>query len=272
MARNDIPNGWDKIRQNVQETERLIGQKKYNQSMIKARQTLEYMVKLKCDQAGIVESSLDHMIHELYDGQWISKSTAEHYLQILSIGNKAAREGDNSAYNANQAYHVLSQEIYSFTDADKAAPRPRRSQTQSRQAGSRKKQPSRGGLGLNPADMVKLLVPVVLIVVLVLVIRLLTPDKDPTDETVASIPTTAATTEATTAEAPTEETSAETVSYKTTDTLNVRKEPSTDADRIGKLDPGASVEYIRDHDDFWAVILYNDQEAYVAKQYLTAGE
>ena len=105
-----------------------------------------------------------------------------------------------------------------------------------------------------------------------LVIRLLTPDKDPTDETVASIPTTAATTEATTAEAPTEETSAETVSYKTTDTLNVRKEPSTDADRIGKLDPGASVEYIRDHDDFWAVILYNDQEAYVAKQYLTAGE
>lgn len=191
MAKVDNPGIWEKIQKNVQETERLMGQKKYNQSMIKARQTLEYMVKLKCDQAGIVESSLDHMIHELYDGQWISKSTAEHYLQILSIGNKAAREGDNSAYNANQAYHVLSQEIYSFTDADKAAPRPRRSQTQSRQAGSRKKQPSRGGLGLNPADMVKLLVPVVLIVVLVLVIRLLTPDKDPTDETVASIPTTA---------------------------------------------------------------------------------
>ena len=172
MAKVDNPGIWEKIQKNVQETERLMGQKKYNQSMIKARQTLEYMVKLKCDQAGIVESSLDHMIHELYDGQWISKSTAEHYLQILSIGNKAAREGDNSAYNANQAYHVLSQEIYSFTDADKAAPRPRRSQTQSRQAGSRKKQPSRGGLGLNPADMVKLLVPVVLIVVLVLVIRL----------------------------------------------------------------------------------------------------
>ena len=124
MAKVDNPGIWEKIQKNVQETERLMGQKKYNQSMIKARQTLEYMVKLKCDQAGIVESSLDHMIHELYDGQWISKSTAEHYLQILSIGNKAAREGDNSAYNANQAYHVLSQEIYSFTDADKAAPRP----------------------------------------------------------------------------------------------------------------------------------------------------
>ena len=47
MARNDIPNGWDKIRQNVQETERLMGQKQYNQSMIKAKQTVEYMVKLR---------------------------------------------------------------------------------------------------------------------------------------------------------------------------------------------------------------------------------
>ena len=56
MAKVDNPGIWEKIQKNVQETERLMGQKKYNQSMIKARQTLEYMVKLKCDQAGIVES------------------------------------------------------------------------------------------------------------------------------------------------------------------------------------------------------------------------
>ena len=119
MARSDIPSGWDKIRQNVQETERLMGQKQYNQSMIKARQTVEYMVKLQCDQAGIVESSMDAMIRELYNSGWISKSTAEHYLQIYEIGTKAAKNGDNGAYNANQAYHVLSQEIYSFADNGK---------------------------------------------------------------------------------------------------------------------------------------------------------
>lgn len=123
MARNDIPNGWDKIRQNVQETERLMGQKQYNQSMIKAKQTVEYMVKLQCDQAGIMESSMDSMIRELYNNGWISKSTAEHYLQIYDIGTKAAKGGDNGAYNANQAYHVLSQEIYSFADNGKAPPR-----------------------------------------------------------------------------------------------------------------------------------------------------
>ena len=82
MARTDIPSGWDKIRLNVQETERLMGQKKYNQSMIKAKQTVEYMVKLQCDQAGIMESSMDSMIRELYNNGWIAKSTAEHYLQM----------------------------------------------------------------------------------------------------------------------------------------------------------------------------------------------
>ena len=97
MARNDIPNGWDKIRQNVQETERLMGQKQYNQSMIKAKQTVEYMVKLQCEQAGIMEGSMDSMIHELYNNGWISKSTAEHYLQIYDIGTKAAKNGDNGA-------------------------------------------------------------------------------------------------------------------------------------------------------------------------------
>ena len=42
--------------------------------------------------------------------------------------------------------------------------------------------------------------------------------------------------------------------------------------RIGKLDPGASVTFIKEYDDFWAVIEYNGQEAYVAKQYLTEAE
>ena len=32
------------------------------------------------------------------------------------IGNKAAHEGDANAYSANQAYHMLSQEMYTFAD------------------------------------------------------------------------------------------------------------------------------------------------------------
>lgn len=264
MAKVQMPGIWEKIQQNVQETERLMGQKKYTQSMIKARQTLEYMVKLQCDRAGIVESSTDTMIRELYNGKWISKTTAEHYLQILTIGNKASREGDSSAYNANEAYHVLTQEIHAFSNADGAAS-PRRSAPARK---SRKNQRS----GFSSADLVKLFIPLALIIILIILIRVLSPNKAPTTETAPVIPTEAPTTEAVVTEPETEASTAAAVSYKTTDTLNVRKEPSTEADRIGKLDPGASVTFIKDYDDFWAVIEYNGQEAYVAKQYLTEAE
>ncbi len=278
MAKIDNQGIWDKIQKSVQETERLMGQKKYNLSMIKARQTLEFMVKLQCDKAGIVESDMDTMIRELYGSKSISKSTAEHYLAILAIGNKASEEGDNSAYNANQAYHILSQETYAFVNADKSV-RPQRKPSASRQPSSqsqgqaprrsRQQQPSKSS-GFSTNDLFKLLIPVVLIVILIILLKIFTPDKEPTQETLPSVPTTEAqapeTTPQETTEAPTEATP---VTYKTTTTLNIRSGPSTDHDRIGKFDPDKTVEYLRDHDAEWAVILYNGAEAYVAKEYLT---
>lgn len=290
---------WEQIQKSVQETERLMGQKKYNLSMIKARQTMEFMVKLQCDKAGIVEGAPENMIRELYEGKWISKSTAEHYMQILDLGNKATKDGDNSAYNATQAHHVLTQEIYAFVDADKAKPRrssasrqtsqssggsTRKRQTAtsaaasassasraSRTAGAPKK--SKKSSGIRQEDLLKLLIPIALVIILIFLIKVLTPDKDPTNETT---PAAQITVEKQQTDAAVETTPAETeiapevtVTYKTTTTLNVRSGPSTDTERIGKFDPDKTVEYLRDHDDFWAVILYNGQEAYVAKEYLT---
>lgn len=269
MGKLENPGIWEKIQKSVQETERLMGQKKYNLSMIKARQTLEYMVKLQCDKAGIVESTPETMIQELFKGGWIKKNTAEHYLQLLALGNTATKDGDNSAYNANQAYHILSQEIYAFVDADKNAKQRRSSAPRSKQSKSRK--PSSASKGIPSQDLLKLLIPVGLIVILIIVISIFTPKKDANDETT----TVSATTEAQIPE--TKESEQETeesvsVSYKTTTTLNVRSGPSTDSDRIGKLDPDKNVEFLRDYDDFWAVIMYNDQEAYVAKEYLVPAE
>lgn len=264
MAKMDNPESWEKIQRNVQEAERLMGQKKYNLSIAKTRQTMEFMVKLQCDKAGIVQGPIETMIRELYDGGWISKTTAEHYLQILSIGNKASKDGDNSAINANQAYHILSQEIYSFADADKP-PKTRKSAGNQPNRSRKKREKN----GLNSADLLKLLIPAALILILICVIIIFTPKKTPTSETTEALQTTKETTEALqTTEAPTE-TSSEAVVYKTTTTLNVRKGPSTDSDRIGKLDPGVTVNYTGDYDDSWAIIQYNGQEAYVSKEYLT---
>lgn len=107
---------WEQIHGGVRETERQIGQKNYNLAMVKARQTLEYMVKCLCERYGILEPGLLEMIDALYSAGKISKTTCEHYHKIRTIGNKAIHEGDNSAYNANQAHHLLSQEVYTFAN------------------------------------------------------------------------------------------------------------------------------------------------------------
>ena len=113
---NPGTNSWEKIQSGVRDTERLIGQKKYNMAMIKARQTLEFMVKCLCEKSGVMEGNLIDMIDGLYDDGIISKTTCEHYHKIRTIGNKAIHEEDNSAYNANQAHHLLSQEVYTFAN------------------------------------------------------------------------------------------------------------------------------------------------------------
>lgn len=290
MASSNVNSSWEKIQHGVKDTERLIGQKEYNASMVKARQTLEFMVRLLAERACVVDSGdLMEMIDTLYQNRWISKATCEHYHKIRIIGNKAVHEGDNNAYNANQAYHMLSQEVYTFANDYRNAQRGTRpSRPANRSAGqsgsgrpsanrpasqtqmnrSRKRQPQKRA-GFTIYDLLKLLIPILCIVLLVLVIKLVKPAKDNTDATTTAPVTTEQTQpeEQTTAPA---ETTAPAVVYKTTDVLNVRPAPNTTDARIGQLEAGAAVEYVRDHDEEWAVIMYNGQEAYVAKRFLTA--
>ncbi len=120
MAPSDIANTWANIRQGVKEAELLIGEKKYNLSMVKSRQVLELMVNYLCDNASVSEEDLASSIDELYNSEWISKTTSEHYHKIRMLGNKAVHEGNNNGYDANQAYHLLSQEVYTFANEYKS--------------------------------------------------------------------------------------------------------------------------------------------------------
>lgn len=317
MAMN-FNSSWEQIQQGVKDTERLIRQKDYNASMIKARQTLEFMTRVLMERAGLEdEADLKNMIDILYQERRISKSACEHYHKIRIIGNKAVHEGDNNAYNANQAYHMLSQEIYTFatdnglakrsvTDqrrypltpalfssgpsqegpsaipgSSRSSQRPpsRQNQTGSRsgqrrpassansRSQSRRRTPAHRK-GFTLYDLLKLLVPILCIILLFFVVKLLKPETKPEETTQAPSSVEASMPE-TIPETLAPETSAATV-YKTTDVLNVRPQPSTTADRIGQLNAGVTVDYVRAHDEEWAVILYNGQEAYVASQYLTA--
>ena len=101
------------------------------------------------------------------------------------------------------------------------------------------------------------------IVLLLLVVKFVKPQSQ-TKETEG--PTAVETMETT--EAAPKETESTGPVYRTTDVLNVRPEPSTSSERIGQLNAGVTVEYVRAHNADWTVILYNGQEAYVASRYL----
>lgn len=283
MAGSGTNLDWDKIKSGVSETEKMIRNKEYNAAMIKARQTLEFMVKLQAERACIVDGGdLKAMIDTLYQNRWISKTTCERYHKIRMIGNKAAHEGDAIPNNANQAYHMLSQEVYTFANGYQNAKRGTKTPSRSSNGSSASRRPSsqssassrsrkRSGnarRGFTLYDLLKLLVPVLCIVLLLCVIKLVKPSDEKAEK--PTEPQTTAAEAVTTAPEP--ETMPEEVpplTYKTTSNLNVRSQPSTEGSPLATLDAGTTVTYIRAHDDTWAVIEYNGQEAYVASKYLT---
>lgn len=291
MATTTANNSWDKIQLGVKDTERKIGQREYNSAMITARQTLEFMVKLLAERACIVDGGdLKDMIDTLYQNQWISKTTYEHYHKLRILGDKASKEGDSNAYNANQAYHMLSQEVYTFANdysnakkGTRVKPVSRSSSQTGRSSNTTAKnsvQSSRSYASSSASrsrrrtsarrpsftayDILKLLIPVLCIVLLFCVVKLFNPNADEKETTAAPVSTEAM--QETPASA---ETDAPELIYRAATTLNVRKEPSTDGEKLGQLTEGTAVEYVQAYDAEWAEILYQGQTAYVASQYLT---
>lgn len=279
MAGNTATSEWARIREGANEVEKLIGQKQYNLAMIKSRQTLEYMVRGLCIRTGIEGEDLSDTIDKLYMNHVISKTTAEHYHKIRLIGNKAAHEGDENANGANTAYHLLSQELYTFaTDfsprttvreiAEKDDSRPR----QNRRTVPVNKPPQ--GRGFSPELLFKIMIPVLAILLIVAVVRLIVPKKQKvnTEERpemqIASIETTPFVPETTTEP----ETTASPYVWKTTDSLRIRTAPGTDAEIITVVPAGTPLQYVSDVDDTWAKIIFDGVEAYVSKEYLVAEE
>lgn len=277
----DVTSTWQKIQQGVKETERLIGQRQYNLAMVKARQTLEYMIKSLGERACILDGDMSDIIDQLYEGQWITRATRDNYHKIRIIGNKAVHEGNDNSSDAGLAYQLLAQEAYAYANEytakrrrPQASPAPRpRSRGTSRP--NRKKRRRRAPL----EDFLRILIPVICVVLLIFIIRAILPDKEKDKE---SIPETSApvesVTEPTFSDIP-ETTPAETETlppetsstaiYRTTSTLNVRKEPSTDARILVQLAPNTEITVTGTYDAQWTIINYEGQDAYVATAYIT---
>lgn len=276
MSNTQTQNTWSLIQEGMKETERLLGQKSYNLCMLKARQTLEYMVKSLYQNVGDANAELIDMIDDLYRNKLISKTSCENYHKIRMIGNKAAHQNDNNAYSANKAYSLLSQEVVAFSN-DKYV-----KQVNRRNLGSSRTKSSSGrGLvrkrrqrGFNISDIIKLSIPLLLIILLIVLLRYCS--KTNTSETLPAQTTTAESStvaESTTAAVVESTTAAEevitSVTYVTTSNLNVRSAPSTEGTKLATLPQGTEVAFVRQYDDQWSIINFGDAQAYVASQYIT---
>ncbi len=277
----DIASTWQKIQQGVKETERLIGQRQYNLAMVKARQTLEYMIKTMGERACILDGDLSDLIDQLFEGQWITRATRDNYHKIRILGNKAVHEGNDSPSDASLTCQLLTQEAYSFANEymqkrrrPPASPPPR--PKSGRPSGGNRRRKRRK----SPVeDFLRILVPVICVILLIFIIRAILPDKDKEKET---MPETSAPIESVTEPSsvdipettpPETETlppeTSSTAVYRTTSTLNVRKEPSTDARILVQLGPGTEVTVTGIYDSQWTIINYEGQDAYVATAYIT---
>jgi len=269
-------NTWATIREGANEVEKLIGQKQYNAAMIKSRQTLEYMVRVLSSHYGIKNEDLASMIRSLYKKQIISGTSAEHYDRIRIIGDKAKQEGYDAPSGANESYHLLSQELYTFANefANNASKSKGSSQGNDDSVARAAHRSSKKS-GVSAELIFKIMIPVLLIVLVIGIFKLISSEKEKEQETEPEYQTVVETTAAYVPETIIEpETEPETlpVYVVNCDALNVREEPNTDCAKLGKMTRGETLEYIEDVDDKWIMINYNGTEGFVSKDFIMLAE
>lgn len=116
MSNFERTTSWQQIQQGVKEIEGLLERNEYNLVMVKARQVLECMVRCMAERACLVEGDLAETIDQLFESRLISRTTKDNYHTIRILGNKAVHEGDNTPYDADKAYKLLTQEVYGFAN------------------------------------------------------------------------------------------------------------------------------------------------------------
>ena len=301
MSNSDSKNVWTQIQAGVREAERLMGQKQYNQSMIKSRETLDFMLQCLVPNQNLETSDLNEIINELYHQKVISKNTCDNYQKIRIIGDKAIRDNDNNAYNAHIAHTLLSQEVFAFSNDQTPKRRTGRSisrgnantkssaalktgsQDSSKSSSAASLSKKAESIGNSTDKIIKIAAPVLVLIILILIVRACTRGGGEHKET-STTPVTVATSSnaaqssvseplapSTVPQTPAASSSApSTRVYKTNSSLRVRATPSTTGEVITVLPAGTTVEYVRAHDNEWAVINYNNRQVYVASRYLTA--
>ncbi len=92
----------------------LISRREYNLSIVRTRQTAEFLIKNYAAEKGIAYTTLADTIEALYEQGAINRSSRDAFHNIRIFGNKAVHDGDNDPENAQKAYYLLKSEISTF--------------------------------------------------------------------------------------------------------------------------------------------------------------
>lgn len=271
----DTANRWETIREGTNEVERLIGQKNYNLAMIKARQTLEIMVRALAERCGLEYKELRQNIDELTKYGILSDTSAEHYHTIRKIGNKAMHEEYDNPKGANVAYHLLSQELYTFAH-DYGNQRPvRRTRTSGgsddvrhiKRKGKRRYSGSR--------EIIFIAAAIILAVLLVFgVVKFIgsrkkeEPETQPETEMQIAVETIAQIPETISEPVTEPKTEAPKQYVINAATVNIREAPNTDCKILTQLHQDDPITVTEDVDVEWVKIDLDGTEAYVNRQFI----
>lgn len=92
----------------------LISRREYNLSIVRARQTAEFLIKSYAAERGIAYTSLADTIENLYAQGVINRDSRDAFHNIRIYGNKAVHEGDDVPEDAQKTYYLLKTEVGTF--------------------------------------------------------------------------------------------------------------------------------------------------------------
>ena len=92
----------------------LISRREYNLSVVRTRQTAEFLIKSYAAERGIAYTTLADTIEALYQQGIINRTSRDAFHNIRIFGNMAVHDGNNDPENAQKAYYLLKAEVSTY--------------------------------------------------------------------------------------------------------------------------------------------------------------
>lgn len=110
---------WQRVERGYTDMGNLISRGEYNLALVKGRQTMEQIIRLRAAKNFVIYTDLAETIDNLYRDGYIGSDSRENCHTIRTLGNKAVHEGDNSPKDANAAFKLLKREMSSFVNGER---------------------------------------------------------------------------------------------------------------------------------------------------------